>query len=42
MPPCDNASVDEVLIVRCGLVPYDEARRMQKRIEAAAPGRADP
>jgi lipoyl(octanoyl) transferase len=34
MPPCDNASVDEVLIVRCGLVPYDEARRMQKRIEA--------
>jgi lipoyl(octanoyl) transferase len=26
--------VDEVLIVRCGLVPYEEARRMQKRIEA--------
>jgi lipoyl(octanoyl) transferase len=27
--------VDEVLIVRCGLVPYVEARRTQKRIEAA-------
>jgi lipoyl(octanoyl) transferase len=27
--------VDEVLIVRRGLVPYEEARRMQKRIEAA-------
>jgi lipoyl(octanoyl) transferase len=27
--------VDEVLIVRCGLVPYEEGRRMQKRIEAA-------
>jgi lipoyl(octanoyl) transferase len=27
--------VDEVLIVRCGLVPYEEARRTQKRIEAA-------
>jgi lipoyl(octanoyl) transferase len=33
--PCDNHSVDEVLIVRCGLVPYEEARRLQKRIEAA-------
>jgi lipoyl(octanoyl) transferase len=33
--PCDNPSVDEVLIVRCGLVPYEEARRTQKRIEAA-------
>jgi lipoyl(octanoyl) transferase len=33
--PCDNPSVDEVLIVRCGLVPYEEARRNQKRIEAA-------
>ena len=32
---CDNGAVDEVLIVRCGLVPYEEARRMQKRIEAA-------
>ena len=28
-------SVDEVLIVRCGLVPYEEAGRLQKRIEAA-------
>jgi lipoyl(octanoyl) transferase len=27
--------VDEVLIVRSGLVPYEEARRTQKRIEAA-------
>jgi lipoyl(octanoyl) transferase len=27
--------VDQVLIVRCGLVPYEEARRMQGRIEAA-------
>jgi lipoyl(octanoyl) transferase len=28
-------SVDEVLTVRCGLVPYEEALRLQKRIEAA-------
>jgi lipoyl(octanoyl) transferase len=27
--------VDEVLIVRCGQVPYEPARRWQKRIEAA-------
>jgi lipoyl(octanoyl) transferase len=27
--------VDEVLIVRCGTVPYEEARAMQKLIEAA-------
>jgi lipoyl(octanoyl) transferase len=27
--------VDEVLIVRCGLLPYAEAWQMQKRIEAA-------
>jgi lipoyl(octanoyl) transferase len=27
--------VDEVLIVRCGLVPYQEARRLQKLIEEA-------
>jgi lipoyl(octanoyl) transferase len=27
--------VDEVLIVRCGLIPYEEARRTQRRIEAA-------
>ncbi|HEY3191174.1 MAG TPA: lipoyl(octanoyl) transferase LipB [Solirubrobacterales bacterium] len=26
--------MDEVLIARCGLVPYEEARRAQKRIEA--------
>ena len=31
----DTVSMDEVLVVRCGLVPYEEARRMQKRIEAA-------
>ncbi len=35
MPACDNWAVDEVLTVRCGLVPYEEARAMQKRIEAA-------
>jgi lipoyl(octanoyl) transferase len=28
-------TVDEVLTVRCGLVPYEEALRLQKRIEAA-------
>ncbi len=33
--PCDNWAVDEVLTVRCGLTPYEEARRLQKRIEAA-------
>jgi lipoyl(octanoyl) transferase len=27
--------MDEVLVLRCGLVPYEEARRAQKRIEAA-------
>jgi lipoyl(octanoyl) transferase len=31
----DNPAVDEVLTVRCGLVPYDEARTLQKRIEGA-------
>ena len=35
MAACDNSAVDEVLIVRSGLVPYEEARRMQKQIEAA-------
>jgi lipoyl(octanoyl) transferase len=35
MAACDNSAVDEVMIVRCGLVPYEEARRTQKRIEAA-------
>jgi lipoyl(octanoyl) transferase len=29
------SSVDEVLTVRCGLVPYEEARQLQKRIEEA-------
>jgi lipoyl(octanoyl) transferase len=28
-------TVDEVLTVRCGLVPYEEALRLQERIEAA-------
>jgi lipoyl(octanoyl) transferase len=32
---CDNWAVEQVLTVRCGLVPYQEARGMQKRIEAA-------
>jgi lipoyl(octanoyl) transferase len=32
---CDNWAVDDVLIVRRGLVPYEEARRLQKRIEVA-------
>ena len=31
----DTVDMDEVLVLRCGLVPYDEARRAQKRIEAA-------
>jgi lipoyl(octanoyl) transferase len=31
----DNPSVDEVLMVRSGLVPYEEALDLQKRIEAA-------
>jgi lipoyl(octanoyl) transferase len=31
----ENVGVDEVLTVRCGVVPYEEALRMQKRIEAA-------
>lgn len=31
----DTVSMDEVLVVRCGVVPYREARGMQKRIEAA-------
>jgi lipoate-protein ligase B len=35
MLPWDNRVVDEVLTVRCGLVPYEEARRLQKRIETA-------
>jgi lipoyl(octanoyl) transferase len=32
---CDNWAVEQVLTVRCGLVPYEDARGMQKRIEAA-------
>ncbi|HEY6653027.1 MAG TPA: lipoyl(octanoyl) transferase LipB [Solirubrobacterales bacterium] len=27
--------MDEVLVMRCGLVPYEEARQAQKRLEAA-------
>ena len=27
--------MDDLLVLRCGLVPYDEARKAQKRIEAA-------
>jgi lipoyl(octanoyl) transferase len=34
-PACETVSVDEVLIVRSGLVTYEEALRSQKRIEAA-------
>jgi lipoyl(octanoyl) transferase len=32
---CDNQSVDEVLIERPGLVPYEEAWALQRRLEAA-------
>jgi lipoyl(octanoyl) transferase len=31
----DTVDMDRVLVVRCGQVPYDEARSAQKRIEAA-------
>jgi lipoyl(octanoyl) transferase len=31
----DTVDMDQVLIMRCGLVPYEEARQAQKRIEAA-------
>ena len=31
----DTVDMDRVLIARCGLVPYEEARQAQKRIEAA-------
>jgi lipoyl(octanoyl) transferase len=31
----ENGGVEEVLIVRCGLLPYEEALEMQRRIEAA-------
>src|SRR5829696_7014130 len=31
----ETVDMDQVLIMRCGLVPYEEARRAQKRIEAA-------
>jgi lipoyl(octanoyl) transferase len=34
--------MDEVLTVRCGLVPYEEARSLQKRIEAARQADAIP
>jgi lipoyl(octanoyl) transferase len=30
----DNGQVDEVLTVRCGLLPYEEALALQRRIEA--------
>jgi lipoyl(octanoyl) transferase len=33
--PCDTVPMDEVQVIRCGLVPYEEARRAQKQIEAA-------
>jgi lipoyl(octanoyl) transferase len=33
--PCETVSVDDVLIVRCGTVPYEEARALQKLTEAA-------
>ena len=32
---CDNSPVDDVLIVRCGLLPYEEAFGLQERVEAA-------
>lgn len=35
MAAWDNRVVDEVLTVRCGLVPYEEGQGLQKRIEAA-------
>ena len=31
----DNGSVDDALVVQCGLLPYEEALGLQKRIEAA-------
>jgi lipoyl(octanoyl) transferase len=31
----DTVAMDQVLVVRCGLVPYEEAREAQKRIESA-------
>jgi lipoyl(octanoyl) transferase len=31
----ETVGMDEVLVLRCGLVPYEEARRAQKRIEAS-------
>src|SRR6476661_2143508 len=31
----DNLGMDRVLVTRCGLVPYEEARQAQKRIEGA-------
>jgi lipoyl(octanoyl) transferase len=31
----ENVGVDEVLTLRCGLIPYEEALRLQQRIEAA-------
>ena len=34
----ETVDMDQVLVVRCGQVPYGEARRTQKRIEAARLG----
>jgi lipoyl(octanoyl) transferase len=31
----DNLGMNEVLVMRCGMVPYEEARQAQKRVEAA-------
>jgi lipoyl(octanoyl) transferase len=31
----DTVDMSEVLVMRCGLIPYEEARQAQKRIEAA-------
>lgn len=31
----DNLGMNEVLVMRCGMVPYEKARQAQKRIEAA-------
>jgi lipoyl(octanoyl) transferase len=38
----DTFDMAQVLVMRCGLVPYEEARRAQKRIEAARLGEEIP
>src|SRR3954447_20298634 len=35
---CDTVNVDVVQVMRCGLVPYGEAREAQRRLEAARLG----